>query len=51
MYSQARNDEHEAGDTSDLLIYCGGTVSFTQSYFNVGSLLHHVQSDHRDVGA
>jgi hypothetical protein len=51
MYCPARNGEYEAGDTSDLVLDCGGTVSFTQSFVYLGSLLHRDISDHHDVGA
>ena len=51
MYCPARNDEYEAGDTSDLVLDCGGTVSFTQSFVYLGSLLHRDLSDHHDVDA
>jgi len=44
-------DEYEAGDTSDLVLDCGGTVSFTQSFVYLGSLLHRDLSDHHDVDA
>jgi len=50
MYCPVRNDdEYETVDTSDLLLYCRGTVSFTQSFIYLGSLLHRDQSDHHDV--
>ena len=51
MYCPARNDEYEAGDTSDLVLDCGGTVSFTQSFVYLGSLLYRDLSDHHDVDA
>jgi len=51
MYCPARNDEYEAGDTSDLVLGCGGTVSFTQSFVYLGSVLHRDLSDHHDVDA
>jgi hypothetical protein len=51
MYCPARNDEYEAGDTSDLVLDCGGTVSFTESFVYLGSLLHRDLSDHHDVDA
>jgi len=40
-----------AGDTSDLVLVCGGTASFTQSFVYLGSLLHRDLSDHHDVDA
>ena len=39
------------GDTSDLVLDCGGTVSFTESFVYLGSLLHYDLSDHHDVEA
>jgi len=51
MYCSARDEEYEAGDTSDLVLDCGGTVSFTQSFVYLGSLLHRDLSDHHDVDA
>ena len=53
MYFPARDEEYEyeAGDTSDLVLDCGGTVSFTQSFFYLGSLLHRDLSDYHDVDA
>jgi len=49
MESQALDEEYGAGDTSDLVLDCGGTVSFTQSFVYLGSLLHRDLSDHHDV--
>ena len=49
MYCPARDEEYEAGDISDLVLDCGGTVSFTQSFVYLGSLLHRDLSDHHDV--
>ena len=40
MFCPARTDAYSAGDTSDLLLDCGGTVSFTKSFVYLGSLLH-----------
>jgi len=51
IYCPARDEEYEAGDTSDLVLGCGGTVSFTQSFVYLGSLLHRDLSDHHDVDA
>jgi len=51
MYCPARNNEYEAGETSDLVLDCGGTVSFTQSFVYLWSLLHRDLSDHHDVDA
>ena len=39
------------GDTSDLVLDCGGTVGFTESFVYLGSLLHCDLSDHHDVEA
>jgi len=51
MYCPARDEEYEAWDTSDLVLDCGGTVSFTQSFVYLGSLLHRDLSDHHGVDA
>ena len=51
MYCPARDEEYEAGDTSGLVLDCGRTVSFTQSFVYLGSLLHRDLSDHHDVDA
>ena len=34
-----------------LVLDCGGTVSFTESFVYLGSLLHRDLSDHHDVDA
>ena len=46
-----QDEEYEAGDTLDLVFDCRGTVSFTQSFVYLGSLLHRDFSDHHDVDA
>ena len=51
MFCPAKTDTYSAGDTSDLLLDCGGTVSFTESFVYLGSLLHYDLSDHHDVEA
>ena len=51
MLCPARDEEYEAGDTSDLILDCGGTASFTQSFVYLGSLLHRDLSDHHEVDA
>ena len=51
MFCPARSDTYSAGDTSDLLLDCGGTVSFTESFVYLGSLLNYDLSDHHDVEA
>ena len=51
MYCPARNEEYSDGDTSDLVLDCGGTVSFTESFVYLGSLLHRDLPDHHDVEA
>jgi hypothetical protein len=48
MFCPARSGTYSAGDTSDLLLDCGGTVSFTESFVYLGSLLHYDLSDHHD---
>ena len=50
MLCPARDEEYEAGDTSDLVLDCA-TVSFTQSFVYLGSLLHRDLSDHHEVDA
>ena len=47
--AKTKADTSSAGDTSDMLLDCGGTVSFTQSFVYLGSLLHSDLSDHHDV--
>jgi hypothetical protein len=49
MHCPAQDEEYEAGDTSDLLLDRGGTVSFTQSSIYLGSLPHRDLSDHHYV--
>ena len=51
MFCPAKTDTYSAGDTSDLLLHCGGIVSFTESFVYLGSLLHYDLSDHHDVEA
>jgi hypothetical protein len=51
MYCPVRVSAYGDGDTSDLLLDCGGTVSFTQSFVYLGSLLHCGLSDHHGVDA
>jgi hypothetical protein len=51
MYCPARDTPYENGDTSDLVLGCGGTVSFTKSFVYLGSLLHCDLSDDHDVDA
>ena len=51
MYCPARDTPYEDGDTSDLVLDCGGTVSFTKSFVYLGSLLHCDLSDDHDVDA
>ena len=51
MLCPARDEEYGAGDTSDLILDCGGTASFTQSFVYLGSLLHRDLSDHHEVDA
>ena len=53
IYCPARTATYGDGDTSDLVLNCGGTVSFTESYVYLGSLLHYDQclTDHHDVEA
>ena len=51
MFCPVRKDAYSAGDTSDLLLDCGGTVSFTESFVYLGSLLHFDLSDYHGVKA
>jgi hypothetical protein len=51
MYCPARGDAYRDGDTSDLVLSCGGTISFTESFVYLGSLLHRDLTDHHDVDA
>jgi len=51
MYCPARTVTYGDGDTSDLVLDCGGTVSFTESFVYIGSLLQYDLSDHHDVEA
>ena len=37
MFCPARTDTYSAGDTSDLELDCGATVSFTESFVYLGS--------------
>jgi len=51
MFSPARDGEYGDGSTSDLVLDCGGTVSFAQSFVYLGSLLHSDLAGYHDVGA
>ena len=51
MYCPARNEDYGDGDTSDLVLDCGGTVSFTEKFVYLGSLLHRDLTDKHDVDA
>ena len=51
MFCPARDKNYEDSDTSDLVLDCGGTVSFTKSFVYLGSLLHSDLSDDHDVEA
>ena len=51
MYCPARTDKYGDGDTTDLVLDCGGTVSFSKSFVYLGSLLHCDLSDRHDVDA
>ena len=50
MCCPARGSKYKGGDTSDLTLSCGGTISFTKSFVYLGSLLHYDLSDHHDAG-
>jgi len=51
MYCLTRGTNYEGGDTSDLVLDCGGTIGFTTSFVYLGSLLHYDLSDDHDVDA
>jgi hypothetical protein len=51
MYCPARNEAYDDGDTSDLVLDCSGTISFTETFVYLGSLLHRDLSDNHDVEA
>ena len=51
VYCPARNDACGDGETSGPVLGCGGTVSFMESFVNLGSPLHYDLSDHLDVEA
>ena len=51
MFFPARDKTYEDSDTSDLVLDCGGTASFTKSFVYLGSLLHSDLSDDHDVEA
>ena len=40
IYCPARVSTHGDGDSSDMVLDCGSTVSFTKSFAYLGSLLH-----------
>ncbi len=40
---------YSVGETSDLLLDCGGTVSFTESFVYLGTLLHYDLPDHHSA--
>ena len=50
MYCPARNEDYGDGNTSDLVLDCGGTVSFTEKFVYLGSLLHRDLTDKHGVG-
>ncbi len=45
----SRDSRYEDGDTSDLVLDSGGTVSFSQSFTYLGSLIHSDFTDKHDV--
>jgi len=51
MYCPARMDAYRDGDTSDLVLDCGGTAGFTKPFVYLGSFPHYDLSDHHDVEA
>jgi hypothetical protein len=40
-FCPAKTDSNSAGETSDVVLDCRGTVSFTESFVYLGSLLHY----------
>ena len=48
MYCPARDEEYTNGESTDLVLDCGGTVSFTASFVYLSSLPHHDLSNHHD---
>ena len=51
MYCPARTATYGDGNTSDLVLDCGVTVSFTEPFIYLGSPLHYDLSDHHDAEA
>ena len=51
MYCPARKAAYGDGGTSDLVLDCGGTVSFAEPFVYLGSLLHYGMSGHQGVRA
>ena len=50
-YCPARGRKNEDDNTSDLTLSFRGTISFIQSFADLGSQLHYDLSDHHDVDA
>ena len=44
-----RHSRQEDGDTSDITLPCGGTISFTPQFTYLGSMIHCSLSDSHDV--
>ena len=51
MYCPAWNETYGDDGTSDLVLDCGGTVSFTGLFVYPGSLLHYDLPDHHGAEA
>jgi hypothetical protein len=51
MYFPAKNEAYGDGGTSDPVLNCGGTVSFTEPLVYLDSLLHCDLPDHHGVEA
>jgi hypothetical protein len=51
MFCPARYAAYDDGDTSDLVLDCGGTIGFTKFFVYLGSTLASDLSDHHDVNA
>mmetsp|Transcript_19451 Transcript_19451/g.44122 ORF Transcript_19451/g.44122 Transcript_19451/m.44122 type:complete len:211 (+) Transcript_19451:2233-2865(+) len=49
MFCPARDEQYEDGDISDLVLNCGGTIGFTESFVYLGSVLHRDLLDHHDA--
>ena len=51
IHCPARKGGLDSGDTSDLVLDCGGVVRFTNAFNYLGSILHRDLSNHHGVDA